>query len=106
MNSKDEGKHFSVQYPEINEALNNLKRVCEQGKHFDAKISMLIKLAVAVGAGLENTVKAHTAKALGLGITADQIEEIILINLSSIGYAKSVVALNWVHEVTGKPPFQ
>jgi len=100
------GKHFSVQYPEVNEALNNLKRVCEKGGHFDEKVSMLLKLAVAVGAGLENTVKAHTAKALKLGIAEDQIEEIILINLPSIGYAKSVAALNWVHEVTGKPPFQ
>jgi AhpD family alkylhydroperoxidase len=104
MSSK--GKHFSIQYPEVNEALNHLRQVCEKSRQFDEKISMLLKLAVAVGAGLENTVKAHAAKALRLGLTEDQIEEVILINLPSIGYAKSVAALNWIHAVTGKPPFQ
>ena len=100
------GKHFGEQYPEVNEALTNLRQKCEEGKHLDAKTAMMIKLAVAVGAGLENTVKAHTAKALKLGVSEDQIEAIILINLASIGYAKAVVALNWVHEITGKSPFQ
>jgi len=106
MDIKGEGKHFGEQYPEINEALTNLRQKCEEGTHLDVKTAMLIKLAAAVGAGLENTVKAHTAKALKLGVAEEQIEEIILINLASIGYAKAVVALNWVHEVTGKSPFQ
>ena len=106
MSKKDKGKHFSEQYPDINAALTNLRQTCEKGKHFDEKISMLVKLAVAVGAGFENTVKAHTAKALKMGIPEEQIEEVILINLVTIGYSQAVAALNWVHEVTGKSPFQ
>jgi alkylhydroperoxidase/carboxymuconolactone decarboxylase family protein YurZ len=92
--------------PEINEGLTNLRQKCEEGTNLDVKTAILIKLAVAVSAGLENTVKAHAVKALKLGVAEDQIEEIILINLASIGYAKAVAALNWVREVTGKSPFQ
>jgi alkylhydroperoxidase/carboxymuconolactone decarboxylase family protein YurZ len=90
--------------PEINEALTNLRQKCEEGTNLDAKTAILMKLSVAVGAGFENTFKSHTTKALKLGVREDQIEEIILINLTSIGYSKAVVALNWVHEVTGKSP--
>ena len=97
--------HFSEQYPEINDALNNLRERCQAAKHLDPKTSMLVKLAAAFGAGLGNSVKAHTAQALALGISEDQIEETILVNLPSIGYGKTVLALNWVHEVTGKAPF-
>lgn len=105
MKDKDQGLQFSEQYPEINDALMNLRERCQAAGHLDPKTSMLVKLAAVLGAGLENPVKAHTAKAVSLGISEDQIEEAILVNLSTIGYAKTVVALNWVRQVTGKALF-
>jgi alkylhydroperoxidase/carboxymuconolactone decarboxylase family protein YurZ len=105
MNEHKAGQHFSEQHPRVYEALTELDARCAETSHLDDKTSMLIKLAVAAGLYLENTVKAHTAKALALGITEGQIEQTIMINLSAIGYPKTVAALNWVHAVTGKTPF-
>ena len=104
-NNNDKGKHFSEQYPQIYRALEVLETKCQDGKHLDPKMLLLIKLAVTAGLYFENTVKAHTAKALAMGIAEEQIEEAILSNLSTVGYPKTVSALNWVRAITGKTPF-
>ena len=49
----------------------------------------------SVGAGLESAVKSHVRRALQAGVSADEIEHVLILGINSIGFPSSVAAWQW-----------
>jgi alkylhydroperoxidase/carboxymuconolactone decarboxylase family protein YurZ len=78
--------------------LDTVGEMVTQSVGMDAKTRHLVKLGIAAGAGLTGAVKAHARQALKAGATADQVEGVALLCLTTIGLPRSVAVLQWIAE--------
>ena len=60
-------EEFARQYPDVLAAYERLGATTHDGGPLDARTRELVKLALAVGAGLESAAHAHTRLALEVG---------------------------------------
>ena len=68
----------------------------------DAKTMRLVKLGVAVGAQAEGPVRSNVRKALDAGATVAEIEQMILLGLTTRGFPAVVAAWQWMNDVVGE----
>jgi alkylhydroperoxidase/carboxymuconolactone decarboxylase family protein YurZ len=68
----------------------------------DEKTARLIKLAVACAALREGAVHANVRKALAVGITREEIEQVIALTAGTIGLPATVAVFSWIEEVLGR----
>lgn len=67
----------------------------------DAATLRLVKIALAIGAGLEGAVHSHTRRAVAEGVAADAIRHIALAAIPTLGFPAALRALSWVEDITG-----
>ena len=67
----------------------------------DAKTQRLLKLAIAVGALREGAVHSGVRKARDAGASAEEIEQVVALAASTIGFPSAVAVWRWVHDVIG-----
>ena len=63
----------------------------------------LVKLAIAIGALAEGSVRSNTRRALTAGATVDEIRQVALCAITTRGFPAAVAALGWIADVTGEP---
>jgi 4-carboxymuconolactone decarboxylase len=96
-------QQFTKSYPEIAEAYENLGNAVHQAGPLDDKTRSLIKIAISTGAGLEGAVHSHVRKALKAGCSADEIRQVVLLALPTIGFPSAMAAMSWVADILDKP---
>ncbi len=69
----------------------------------DAKAQRLLKLAIAIGARREGAVHSGVRKARDAGATAGEIEQVVALAASTIGFPSAVAAWSWVRHVLDAP---
>jgi alkylhydroperoxidase/carboxymuconolactone decarboxylase family protein YurZ len=62
----------------------------------------LVKLAVAVGALREGAVHSAVRRALAAGVTPAEVEQVVALSASTIGFPAAVAAYTWVRDVVGQ----
>jgi alkylhydroperoxidase/carboxymuconolactone decarboxylase family protein YurZ len=67
----------------------------------DAKTQRLLKLAIAVGAMREGAVHSGVRKAKDVGVSLAEMEQVVALAASTIGFPASVAAWSWVREASG-----
>ncbi len=87
------------QYPEVWKAYQDFGEACSDAGPLDEKTVRLVKLAVAVGAKSEGAVHSHTRRALKQGISPEELRQVALLAVTSIGWSPSMAALSWVQDV-------
>ena len=85
--------------PEVWAAFEMLANRCHEAGPLSPKTRRLVKLGIAVGAGLEGGVHAQVRNALAEGITAAELRHVILLGLTTIGFPASMAALTWVNDL-------
>lgn len=90
---------FKEDYPEIAEAYEKMGNAVHTSGPLDDKSRALIKLALSTGAGLEGAVHSHTRKALEKGLTKEEIRQVVLLSLPTIGLPRMMAALSWVEDI-------
>ena len=95
-------KRIADDYPEVWEAFTALGEASSAAGPLDPKTLRLIKIALAVGAGLEGAVHSHVRRALAEGIPADEIKHIALTTIPTLGFASALRALSWIEDLTGR----
>ena len=93
---------FSSSYPEIFKAFNEMGALVRESGPLDEKTQNLVKLGIAVGCNSKGGVRSNTRKALETGATAEEINHVILMSLSTIGFPNMNAAVNWAGEVIEK----
>jgi len=92
-------QRFQEDFPPIWEAFDNLAKKCHQAGPLEAKVRRLVKLGIAIGAGLEGAVHSHTRRALAEGIAPQEIRHAVLLAMTTVGFPRTMAALSWVNDL-------
>jgi len=90
---------FRTDYPEVATAQDELARSVTKSGPLNDRSQRLAKLGIAVGALAEGAVRSNARKALELGISEQEIEQVALLAISTRGFPAAMAALGWVREV-------
>ena len=94
-------REFVARYPKLAEAWDAIHEAGATGS-LDEKTQRLVKLAVAIGGLREGAVHASVRKALDLGISAEELEQVVALAAGTLGMPATVAAFTWVRDVTHK----
>jgi AhpD family alkylhydroperoxidase len=59
----------------------------------------LIKLGMAVASGQEGAVHSHTRRASEAGATREEIRQVALLALTTVGFPRMMAGLTWIDDV-------
>jgi len=93
---------FQQDYPEVFKAYDALGDATQAAGPLDEKARGLIKLAMAIGSGMEGAVHSHTRRALEAGCTPDEIRHGVLLGTTTLGFPSMMKAMSWVDDVIRK----
>lgn len=89
-------QRFREEFPEVAAAYDALGSAVHEAGPLDDKTRQLVKLALAVGAGMEGATHAHARRSLGAGISPEEIKHVILLAMTTLGFPSTVKAYTWV----------
>jgi len=95
-------RQFQVTYPNVWAAYDQLGAAVHAQGPLDAKTRELVKLGMAIGGRQEGAVHAHTRKALDAGATPEEIRQVVLLAIPTVGFPTMMAALTWLEDVLGK----
>src|ERR1700758_685247 len=84
--------------PEIWKAFNSLAQACHNAGPLDEKTRRLVKLAIAVGAGTEGGTHSAVRHAAEGGVTAEEMEHVALLSITTVGFPAAGRALSWIRD--------
>jgi alkylhydroperoxidase/carboxymuconolactone decarboxylase family protein YurZ len=87
-------------YPDVWKAYAALGKACSQAGPIDGRTARLVKLALAVGALSEGAVHSHTRRALEEGLTKEELKQVALLAIPTLGFPQGVKALTWIEDLT------
>ncbi len=88
---------FTQRFPKLAEAWK-LVGEASAGGPLDEKTGRLIKLAVSIGNMREGAVHSAVRKALASGVTRAEVEQVIALAASTLGFPATVAVFSWVRD--------
>ena len=86
---------FTEKHPELGRLHEDITNAVLAAGPLDRRTCELIKIGVCAGAGLESALKSHVRRAREAGATADEIEQAILMTMTTAGFPRMVAAWTW-----------
>ena len=90
---------FRAAYPEVANALDALGAASDDAGPLDDRTQRLIKLAMAVGASAEGAVRSNVRKALDAGAAPEEIRQVGVLAVTTVGFPAAIAGLGWIEEV-------
>jgi alkylhydroperoxidase/carboxymuconolactone decarboxylase family protein YurZ len=90
-------------YPGVWDAYNRLGEAAGEAGPLDDATERLVKLAIAIGGGLEGAVHSHARRGLAAGHSADQLRQVALLAITTLGWPSAMRALSWIDDVIDEP---
>jgi len=91
--------HISEEYPALIKAYEALGEAAQEAGPLDEKTRQLVKLALAIGAGLEGATHSHTRRALTAGASPEEIRHTALLAITTLGFPSMARAFTWISDV-------
>ncbi|MFD2189354.1 carboxymuconolactone decarboxylase family protein [Pistricoccus aurantiacus] len=88
------------QYPDIWQAYAQLGEACANAGPLDERTRRLVKLALAVGARSEGAVHSHARRARRESISAEELKQVAMLSIPTLGFPAAVAAMTWIEDVT------
>lgn len=89
-------------YPEIWQAYNQLGDAAGESGPLDPKLQRLVKLALAIGAGLEGATHSHARRGLAAGLSIEEMRQVALLAITTVGWPSAVAGLCWINDAIEK----
>jgi 4-carboxymuconolactone decarboxylase len=89
---------FRERYPRLAAAWDQIGEAGRLGP-LDEKTQRLIKLGIALGAQHEGSTHSSVRKALAMGISREEIEQVVTLTAGTLGLPFVVAADTWVQDV-------
>ena len=90
---------FKEDYSDIATAYESMGNAIHNAGPLDEKTRALIKLAISTGARLEGAVHSHARKAVSKGATREEMHQVALLALPTIGFPSMMAALSWIDDI-------
>ncbi len=87
-------------YPEVWRAYAALGKACSEAGPIDGRTARLVKLALAIGALSEGATHSHTRRALEEGVSREELKQVALLAIPTLGFPQGVKALTWIEDIT------
>jgi len=87
-------------YPDVWRAFAGLGQACSEAGPIEGRTLRLVKLALAIGALSEGAVHSHTRRALEEGISRDELKQVALLAIPTLGFPQGVKVLTWIEDIT------
>lgn len=94
-------ERFSERFPKLREAWDLLGEAGKEGP-LDDRTARLVKIGIAVGAMREGAVHASIRKAKAMGISRQEIEQVIALSAGTIGMPSTVAVYSWITDLLEK----
>lgn len=88
-------KAFVEKFPALAEAHERVAQAVDDAGPLDRRACQLIKIGIAMGAGLESATRSHVRRACEAGATQAEIEQAILLGMNTVGFPRTVAAWSW-----------
>lgn len=85
--------------PEVGAAYKALGLAVAGAGPLDKRTQQLVKIGIAIGAGLEGAVHSHVRKALEAGATQEEIRHAAMQATTTVGFPTMMAGLSWVDDV-------
>lgn len=89
---------FVAAFPEVAKAWETIARTGKSGP-LDEKTCRLIKLALAMGAQQEGAVHASVRKGLAMGISREELDQVVALAAGTLGFPQTVAAFTWIRDL-------
>lgn len=93
---------FQREFPRVFAAYEALGEAAQAAGPLAARERALVKLALAIGAGLEGAVHAHARRALEAGCTAADVRHVAVLATTTLGFPRMMATLSWVDDVLAR----
>jgi len=93
---------FLKDYPEIAAAYEKLGEVVHKTGTLNEKERAIVKLSLAAGARMEGAVHSQVRKAIKAKLTKNEIRQIALLSIPTIGFPSAIAILSWMDDVLDK----
>lgn len=93
---------FQQDFPDVFQAYDALGNATQAAGPLDEKARGLVKLAMAIGSGMEGAVHSHTRRALEAGCSPEEIRHAVLLGTTTLGFPSMMKAMSWVDDVIKK----
>lgn len=90
---------FKEDFSDVASAYESMGDAVHKAGPLDEKTRALIKLAISTGARLEGAVHSHTRKAVKAGATKEEMHQVALLALPTIGLPSMMAALSWIDDI-------
>ncbi|MBI4482966.1 MAG: carboxymuconolactone decarboxylase family protein [Acidobacteria bacterium] len=89
-------EEFKNNYAEIWKAFTQLGDRCHEAGPLDERTRRLVKLALAIGAGLEGATHSAVRNALAAGIGPEDLRHVAVLAITTLGFPATMRALTWM----------
>ena len=91
---------FRKHHPNVWKAFNELGDRCHKGGPLDEKSRRLVKLALAIGAGLEGATHSAVRNARKSGIAPKEMDHVALLAITTLGLPAATRAMTWIGDIS------
>ncbi|HKB79142.1 MAG TPA: carboxymuconolactone decarboxylase family protein [Thermoanaerobaculia bacterium] len=96
-------RDFRESHPDVWKAFNDLADKCHEAGPLDEKARRLIKVALAIGLGVEGGAHSAARNARAAGVTQEELDHIAVLGITTIGFPASMRALAWINDPAAQP---
>ncbi len=93
---------LTQQHPAVIEAYEALGKASAEAGPLDLRTRRLVKLALSIGGGSEGSVHSHTRRGLEEGLTADELRQVAVLAITTLGFPQAIAGLSWIADITDK----
>ena len=90
---------FRKHFPEVMRRQDALAASVDDAGPLDERTRRLVKLGIALGAQADGAVRSNVRKALAAGASPAEIEQVVLLGLTTRGFPATIAAWQWTNEV-------
>jgi alkylhydroperoxidase/carboxymuconolactone decarboxylase family protein YurZ len=89
---------FREKHPTVWEAFERLGEACHEAGPLEEKTRRLVKLGIGVAFRHEGAVHSAVRNALKSGVTREEIEHVVLLAITTIGWPAAYAAMTWIED--------
>ena len=94
-------ERFKKRHPGVWKAFTQLADRCHDAGPLDERTRRLVKVALAIAAGLEGGTHSAVRNALAAGVKPEEIRHVALLGITTLGFPASMRALTWISDRSG-----
>ena len=88
--------------PELWRAFQALGEATGKAGSLSEREQRLVNVALAIGAGSEGATHSHARRGSSEGLSANELEHVAFLAITTLGWPQAIRGLTWVRDVTRK----